>query len=302
MRIIKFFITSFLFVGIVAVVVALIARESVLWIAASRVSASIDDLRAQASSPRSFLNACIAKGSLDNSSIIDHLQLRFTSPTEYRIEAICSSFPQDPIVVSKSELPMPVHKVAGSGGILWGDERSGVELELFGRHRTVVLEQKIASIVNGKVDLGTVTPQTTCEGFGYQCCQPESAIGKGTGYTQVTDCPKSCYAACLPRPIVLSFTSDPFPDTATRIVHATVGTTVIFSYVIESDVKGKTAITIEYGDGKSEPQTALSGQATHVYSCPTAQCKYTASISAVDHNGTLSAVTPISSLSLSVKR
>jgi hypothetical protein len=232
--------------------------------------------------------------------VIRRLQLRFTSPTAYVAEVICDQFPTDPILVKRGKLPLFVNKTPGYSGIIWGVEPSGIELELWGRYRTIgVIDHETRSSALFKPH--QLQPETSCSGYSQICCQSETQQGLGEVNSQVNDCPQSCFSACRSRPVVLSFTTDPFFEQSTRTLTLARGETVTFSFVTSSTEKLPPMVTIEFGDGQQESVNTFSGQISHVYECQSVQCSYTATIAAQDQNAVVSAVTPLTKMTILIQ-
>ncbi len=300
MRILKFFLTSAFVVGVLVLITGLITREVLLLWGVNRIKASVSELQAISRNATEYVRQCRQKGTPAGDEIITSLQLRFTSSTQYALEVICSRFPLDPIVIRTQELPPFVKKRPGSTGILWGQEVSGVGVEVFGRKRDVVVnDRSIKTAQPGKSTLG-VFPASTCSGYGYMCCQAETAEGVGEAYSGVTDCPRTCYSACISRPVVLSFATDPFPEDQTRTISIQAGESVTFSYVVSYEAKGSITAHIEYGDGSQEEITELSSTSSHVYECNQAKCTYKAILTAKGQNGSTAAQTPLGQMNIIV--
>jgi len=297
MRIISFLITSIIILAVLLVGGGLLARESLMVLGTSSVRSSLTILHQLSRDNLQFARQCREKGG-NNSDVatIGGLQLRFLDNRNYVIEVICNQFQSDPIVIERYSLPMFVTKSPGSSGIIWGNDRSAVQIESFGRKEVLGVEgEEVKSYAAGSVDLG-ITPISTCAGYGHQCCQQETTAGQGLPFTGVVDCPKNCYSACQPRPIFLSLNTDPFMDELSRITDAKAGEPMTFSYVASFDVKTPITITIDFGDGQQETFSTLTGKASHQYACLTASCTYQVKLSAKAANNIEAAQTPIMSM------
>lgn len=293
--------------------------------------------RAQVS--REYDIQCMAKGSQSvGSERVATLQLRFISDNEYVVEAICSQFIFSPIEVERGELPMMVTKESGQSGIVWGEEPSGVIISLMGRKSGVFVRDGVISTdINNMVGVEMADgPITSCQGYGFACCQSDFQEGLGDQLLGVTDCPKTCYSSCRERPVVLSFASSPFVDPTTRQLTVKRGQNVTFSYVISDDqtdpfaglnleeenqiaVKMLTIVEnflnpktqndqsednqvwIDFGDGQRSKFSDLQGSVERAYTCNKAQCVYTASIRAINGQGVESADTIINSIKVVVQ-
>lgn len=244
-------------------------------------------------------------------------QIRFLSDTEYILEVICPSYSFDPITVSENELDRFVQKVPGSAGLLLNRNRTGVELiafssleeqmkEWFGRDipfvsktRPVVLEDNDFIVLQPGETLGA-SPLGSCEGYGYQCCEIESEIGQGEQINGLQGCEINCYTSCRKRPLVLSFTSNPFFDVSDRSVQIRSGESVDFGYLLDPGAIDDVTITLDYGDGESETLTETNGQVAHTYTCLADACQYQARLSVVDAEGVESADTSVTKILIRV--
>lgn len=302
MRIIRFLLVSAVVIAVLAGGLALISRELFLAWGVATVRSQMGQLRQIARSPQAYSTQCAQKGAIPSEigSVIESLQLRFTSDTEFVLEVVCVQFRLDPIQVAEGSLPMFVRKTPGSSGLIWGNESSAVELGVFGRHRTVLVEDRqLFYEPPGIVNSGE-GPLAACQGYGFECCQAETSQGMGDQLTQVTDCPRSCFSQCLRRPVVLSFTSDPFLNPQTRVAAVGAGESVTFSYVVDVPEAELVQIVINYGDGQEQQLLETSGSSSHTYSCTQPVCTYQASLSVTQENGATAAPTPVTMITLQV--
>lgn len=301
MRILSFLFTSLLIIAIVVGGGGLLAREGLMILGSSTVRSSLTILHQLSRDNLQFARQCREKGG-NNSDVptIGALQLRFIDNRNYVIEVICNQFQSDPIVIKNYTLPLFVTKSPGSAGIIWGNDRSAIQIEAFGRKEVLGVEnEELKTYTAGSVDLG-ITPISTCAGYGFQCCQQETTAGQGQPFSGVNDCPKSCFNSCQPRPIFLSLNTDPFMDEITRVTTAAVGEPVTFIFVASYDAKVPVTSTIDFGDGQQQTFTALNGKASHQYACATGTCTYQVKLSAKASNGIEAAQTPIMSLKVRI--
>jgi hypothetical protein len=91
-------------------------------------------------------------------------------------------------------------------------------------------------------------------------------------------------------------------DEITRTTTVTPGESVTFSYVASYDEKLPVTVTLDFGDGKQETLTTLSGKATHQYACPAGGCTYNVKLSAKSSNSIEAAQTPITSMKVQISR
>lgn len=302
MRVLNFLIVSALVLVIFGLGGALLVREVLLLAGGSAIRSGLTVLHRLSRDNLQFARQCRAKGGVTTDvPTIGQIQLRFISDREYLIEVVCSQFQSDPIVVERYSLPFLVRKTAGSSGIIWGTDRSAVELEVFGRRQVIGVEnEEVQTFAGGGVTLG-LSPTSTCQGYGYLCCEEQIAIGAGEVNNRVTDCPKSCFRSCQPRPILLALNTDPFFDEFTRTVKVAAGEPVTFSYVASYEVPEPVQITLEFGDGASQTLSTLTGKLSHTYQCATGRCLYTIKLRAVSASGVTAAETPITELKVEVQ-
>jgi hypothetical protein len=241
----------------------------------------------------------LQKGSSAEFGLVESYQIRFTNDTEYVVELVCRGFRLDPINVSEGKLPPFVKKVPGTGGLIWGQQPSGVVLEVFGRQQTVLVDNEQLNYSYEPNIYTGVTPITTCQGFGYSCCSPETTEGQGESYQGVSDCPRTCYAQCKSRPVVLSFTAEPYMDAERRTVQAAKNEPVTFNYVLSG--QAPLTGTIVFGDGQSAPLTAQTGTVSHAYTCAAASCQFTAQLQVLDKVQTPAAATPLTKMQITVQ-
>jgi hypothetical protein len=276
-------------------------REGLLIWGVAKVRTSLNQLKSIDRNRQTYLGECRKQGAELNENTISRLQLRFLNNHEYVLEVICAQFQLTPIQISEMTLPPFVTKVAGSAGVIWGDEQSGVVLQVWGRKRAVLVEQRELLYETPEESLNfSYGPTTTCEGYGFQCCQEETSQGAGDQFSGVSDCPRSCYSACSSRPIVLSFTSDPFMDPETRTARIKNGETVSFNYVVDSQ-NPLTEVRLVYGDGQTEFLPDKEGNFTHTYACSTSSCQYEVFLTATDATNATAAITPVTRLSIIVE-
>jgi hypothetical protein len=301
MRILSLIVKYLIILLLLALVGGLLGREILLTTAVNNIKNSLIDLRKSANQG-AYQDQCAKKGIQLEAQDRPTFQLRFTSPTEYVLEAICGQLNRDPISLgAKQSLPKFVKKVSHNAGIIWGSELSGVRLAIYNRSAAVgVLDEEIVKFdQDQEFGLG---PVSVCEGYGFNCCQPESLQGTGQQLTGVLNCANSCYTSCVARPMVLSFNSQPFPGKQNRTVRITNGQEVIFSYVIDSSPKDQLAVKLSFGDGKAQSFSTPQDSASHVYQCLKDSCIYTAWLGVTNQAGVSSADLPISKIKIVVRR
>ncbi len=302
MRVIRALLTSLLILAIIGGISGLIAREYYMYQAVTLVSNALTELQKAATSTGIYRKQCSQRG-LPSAFEDIILQLRFTTRTQFVTEVVCGGSTLNPITLGQFTLPSFVQKRAGgSSGVIIGSPQSGVTLDIWWAQKDIVVENsQVHVMTNAGTKILDPGPLSACVGYGYQCCQSEVSEGEGETYTHVSDCPKSCYSACLPRPIVLSFLTD-VSASAGRSVQVRAGEVVSFNYVVDPGSSKGATVQLEYGDGQKETTTKISGSLTHTYMCSTpGGCQYAASISARSATGAQAAATPLTQLSIQVQ-
>jgi hypothetical protein len=302
MRVLRFFLTSLVMLAIVAGLGFLVTREALLFWGMSTLRSSVSRMRTASVNLEPYVRDCQKRGGSDLSeSIIERIQTKFTSSSEFQVEIICRQFFLDPIIVETKMLPPFVMKAAGSSGLVWDAASTSVTLEVWGRQRSLILEENQPTYTNQtpSTPLGS-GPVAACQGYGFSCCSLETAQGEGDQITAANDCPKSCFSSCVSRPIVLSFSSDPFYDPENRQLAIKASESVVFSYVLDFGGQPMGTVTIDFGDGKSESFTESDGTVNHEYSCAQAQCQYLARVKAEDPRGITSADSAVTKITVVV--
>ncbi|MBU1967196.1 hypothetical protein KKH50_02830 [Patescibacteria group bacterium] len=300
MRIVKILFKSLLTLIILGAMSAFIARETLLILGSRQVTNSLSDLK-NAYYKKSYLSKCMARGSeFVAGDIFAIAQLRFLSSTLYVTEILCGQFSIDPTVIDRQQLPPFVEKVPGSSGIIWGESRSGILLEIFGRRKAVGAEDEAIIDFSQDSPLG-MSPISICAGYGFVCCQPESQHGAGEKLTQAIDCPKSCFSSCISRPIVLAFNTQPAMDKQTNTLVIDTSTPVTFSYVIDQGEAKSIVASLDYGDGAIDQFFAENLVTEHTYVCADNFCSYNVKLTAEDDRGILSAELPITAFTIIVR-
>ncbi len=300
MRVAGSFLTILLIVLLLGIGGFFIAREVILSWGVNSFKASLQKLALQ-SRNGSYATQCAADAA-EGLPIETQAQLRFTSNTEYVLEVTCDTFSTNPILISKNVLPPFITKVPGGSGVIWGNGRSAIELQVF---NTVVQEiAEVAKIdvsflekkrIIGVEDMAIVVfeptekligagPVTSCEGYGFQCCKVETQVGVGERITGLTACSDTCYSSCSSRPLVLSFMSTPLFHPSTREVTISSGEMVDFSFVADAPDGTTVQATVDFGDGATPTVIdSDTGKLTHKYECAYPTCTYVARIKLLDN-------------------
>lgn len=322
MRVLKFLLGWLFLLSILALVGFLITREVLLRFSISSLRHDLVALQ-EAEARGLYVAECASRG---GQALADkppvRYQLRFSSDNEYVLEAVCSQVRFDPILIDTGTLPPWTTKAPGQSGFVWEElRRTGVQVVVFGE-----LAQGLERILpKSPVGLGFLTrskflvvdnrqimtasqaeldwrhgPQTVCAGYGYACCDRVTQAGVGEQLVGLEDCPEHCFAECINRPTLLSFSSQPFFDPATRTVAISSGAQVEFAYVAQADDLDSLVARIDYGDGQWIELTDNQTQVTHVYECDRAECQYQVAITLIDDKGVESIVSPLSQLTVVV--
>ena len=320
MRILRFFVWSAIFLGIVSIISFFIGREILLWWGINRIETALTSMQS-VQVQETYLEQCSKRGSaITATGAAGEFQLRFVDSSTYHLEVVCNSFSFDPITISKHELPMFITKYPGTSGISLGKGGS-VALASFApqmeslrelgmrKYAIDILTQTWSTTWDGtsfkQSSLPDITygagPTSTCTSFGYYCCQEQSEMGTGSQLLGTSDCEKTCFAKCSNRPIILSVTTNPFFESLTRQLVVRAGEEIILGAVIDPGIKGPVDVLVNFGDGTQESFATSTIETTHTYTCPTsAECSYNFSITATNQAGSVSAKTPTSQLTVVV--
>lgn len=309
--------------GIVLGVGMLMAREYILWQGIKSMRADLRSL-ARLTSATSCAKEFGAVGSGEQ----PYRQLRFTSDRDYTLELVCPRFPDQPLAQEQRTLARFISKMPGSAGIIDRLEvaESYVGLVVFHELATglpEVLQPWLQWVSRGELigleagavmtkpltDDATLTvatrfgtgPVSTCEGYGFSCCDTQREFGMGDRINDLPSCPGNCYARCLPRPLIVSWKSNPLPDWETKAVVLPSGGSVQFFYVLEdATAAGPWTAQVQFGDGLFARAEGKSGVVEHRYTCAIGSCEYIASVVVENAHGARSAQTELVKLKVVV--
>lgn len=342
MRVLKIFFTAILLIAIAGFIGFFSSREILLSTALRQIKNDIKFL-SHSSSAGDFFKECLEfSNSFDDAGSIVRHQLRFTSDSSYVLESVCRASESLRTILKSKSLPPLVRRVEGQSGIVQGESGYGVEVSIFGRSGVVYDYEGIIFTETSNLDeLGVILddgPPTICSGYGYVCCDENFQTGQDFKKDKALDCPRSCYASCVEKPVVLTFNSEPAADPENRTVYLNSGDFIEFVYTI-SDVKGdvfvnenvfvedeevtwsdklleyldkysKTEnqqdiveeIIISFGDGTSEKLLDLHGRTNHTYTCERRSiCVYDVTLQATTKLGVESSLDGISKLKVQVR-
>lgn len=302
MRILSLMIRSVILLLIVAGIAFLIGREVLLALGMTKMREALSSARVLRIAPGTIAPQCQTSALTDpTQAIVEQVQLTFISDTVFELQLLCRSSLRQPVMISQFELPPFVKKIPGTSGLIWGPGTTGVTLEVWGRHRSLILEDQKAVFENGFLPAGIGTgPMASCSGYGFSCCPTDSTVGQGLQTSLVNDCPRTCYSQCITRPVVLSFTSQPFYDLETRVISISTGDEVIFSYVVNPGTGLTAESTLDFGDGTKDVSQDTAKSVSHLYTCDQSVCDYPVQLLLKDNRGIDSVNTPLSRFTVRV--
>ena len=228
MRIIRFLSSSLIFIIFLLLIGIFFGREVLLIMATSDLKRAANALLST-----SHLVNCYDGFSRSPSA---WGQLRFIDDRNYVLETVCSDFPKRPILIESKSLPIFVRKVNGASGFVFNIQKpiaSQITINSLGKEQSIYKE--INDLESGQPPTAidyVMGPASECQAFNFQCCQEDIELGVGTNQELATDCPKSCYQSCQPRPLVLSFNAMPASLENSRIINVRSGQTVTFAFVV----------------------------------------------------------------------
>lgn len=315
----KYVLRSFLVILILAVIVFIGLREYYLLMAKEIIKSDLARLAATTNTPQLFQRCLRQAGDLaDSQQEIVRLQLRFINDQDYNLESVCPGFGFSPDLIGSGSLPGGVRKKPGSSGLILASGAWQLGLQylpeelvslplpkwligwLTNRTTYVFVENKNqVDKLDQEPDFST--PESSCVGYGYHCCDQVTEIGAGENRT-ATDCVDNCFASCVHRPVILSFSAlgGEF-DQYARILRIRSGENVEFFYQIADSGKAPVSAEIKFGDGQTWQDQSDQEGANHIYTCAVSECVYQATLSLTDADGTTSVVNPISALQIIVK-
>lgn len=320
--------SNFFFLAVILIVlpaiIVFLARETFIWRGTASFKRDLHDLRRMSSEK----NCETEFGVVSAEEEPTYRQLRFTSSRAYVLELVCVGFPDHPLVQEERVLDSFVSKVPGSAGIIARTDvpESMVGLavfqelirdlppaikpwlgwisraELVGLSEGEVMVKPMEKTTTSTSDsLFGASPVSSCEGYGYSCCDSQLQYGMGDTVLGVPSCPDSCYARCIARPLLVSWKSNPAADWGTTVLQLSSGDVVQFYYVLDdSDALGPWTATIDYGDGLQDVVEGKDGTVEHTYTCAMESCEYVATVIVENAQGAQSAPTELSKLAVRV--
>ncbi len=292
----------------------LVFREVVLYMTTYQIKQSLIQVR-DLDRRQAYATECLSKGSdRDLDGRVHHTQLRFIDENSYVVEAICNQMDHAPVEIFSDTLPPFAKRQLGKSGWRW-DEESGINFIVLNRVGSVaIVDREIITSRQAAVIDGAMGPPSVCDSYGYQCCDVNMQMGIGELANSALDCPKGCYQDCEDRPLILSFNTQPYYNKITRTLQLTRQQPVTFSFLVspnqevvftgfdDSDdpvqkmlsaievifsrkkEEDLVEVTIDFGDGETEPFSGLRGQVEHRYDCFGESCIYDATIRVIKNN------------------
>ncbi|MBU0978659.1 MAG: hypothetical protein ABIJ03_00500 [Patescibacteria group bacterium] len=312
MRVLALLIKLTVILVVLGLIMLFVGREIVLSMGLANISESVQALRNY--QKRSiYYDVCTRKGSqvMEGTDFVTY-QLRFTSSTDYVLEAICAQLEFDPVLIEKKSLPRFTSKKPGDSGLIMSrDKVTGIQLvalnelaksldlDFIAKHKAVAVNnmQLVYPQTDQLLDEG---PISSCAGYGYVCCDNLTRQGIGEQITGLADCPDTCFSSCETRPSLLSFTTNPLFDPKTRKIKISQGSGLEFHFVVDGGKSQSVLARINYGDGQTDAVTALDGKTSHRYVCPSAPCYYQAVIELEDDWGVKSIDSSITRINIEV--
>ncbi len=278
--------------GMVVLIVVLVAPEVVAWVGAIKIRGEVAEVVALSRKPVNDRD-CGVSGAFSGERPLSGYQLRFTSDTDYVLEAVCTSSLDKNVVVREGKLPWGVVKKAGYSGIKVGltavdQSENWLVVGRWGRYWAVGYKDGKVEMLRvwrtGEIVAGQ-TAGNTCTGWGYQCCSVINQVGSGAGVDQgVLDCPGNCFAVCQSRPAVTAFSSDPAPGENRVLYLSRAKAEATFFWKVQDVDGGINRVVVNFGDGQKEESSLESNGLVHRYNC-SGNCAFTVTITAVDNDG-----------------
>ena len=219
-------------------------------------------------------------------------QLRFTSPSAFVVEAVCSGSSRPTVLVKSRSLPLGSRVVSGTGvAVPIKTEPEDAQFVVAIGETNMIFgfsnSELFAEETEQEIEIASGSqPLTTCEGVGKKCCDAQKQVGNGGSSTVVSDCPNTCFDACMNRPIVTLLNSDPPATSLDRQVSLTKAENGLrISYRIDDPDNTIKSVAVDWGDGQIESGFPAKHTLDHDYFCATNACTYRLTLSAQDTTG-----------------
>lgn len=315
MKFLKLLIT-YLFFGIILLAFfSLFTMFLLSYIETSTLSRAMSKAKQMSNRP-SHVADCLLGESTDEYPLLGY-QVRFENNRDYVIEALCNSSVKGPFEVSRSKLRFGVTKVPSYSGVLFSTSNEGSYvgrvalklgyavwvLEAGEKGARVGMKPFIGNDLSVLPPAGEASAKASCDGWGYQCCNPLTQVGVGVSVSEnIVSCNDSCYSSCLERPSILVFTTEQDIDASTREVDLTKSdSNLLFSYSVQDVDSSSVLVSIDYGDGETASSSNQSDQFSHAYTCKEITCTYLVTLVATDSDNLTNSRTRISEMTVKVR-
>ncbi len=219
-------------------------------------------------------------------------QLRFTSPTSFVVEAVCSGASRPTVLVKAKNLPFGSQVISGTGAeVPIKTEPADAQFVVAVNKAQVLYGFKDGEVFTDDSEIETevaigAQPQTTCKGVGKVCCSAQKQVGSGQLESSVSDCPSTCFDSCMNRPVVTLLNSDPPATSLDRLVTLTkADNSLRISYRIDDPDNTIKSVDVDWGDGQEASGLPAKHMLEHEYICASSQCAYRVTLSAQDTTG-----------------
>lgn len=306
MRILVLLFKLVLILGVVAAAAFFISREALLLIASRQMVSELRELQQTGKTKDAFNRNCRVSTTAEAiPATVQSVELAFLNESQFQLQLLCSNFSYQPVAIRSGSLPRFVTKAPGSGGFVWSSEvPTSITLSIWGRSQTITLNNQDITVSSQGADqavaTSTLSPLTQCTGYGFQCCQDGSQVGAGEQAPNVLDCPRSCFSQCPARPVVLTFNTQPFYNSQTRVVNVMSGEVVTFSYVVELSGSDLQQVKLLLGDGQELTSLQTKDTLTHTFSCNQPLCTYQAKLTITDTAGMTNVDSNLNQVTISV--
>lgn len=315
MKFLKLLFTYLLVGTVLLTVFSLFTMFLLSYIETSALSRAMSKAKQMSSKP-SHVADCLLGEATDEYPLLGY-QVRFENNQDYVVEALCTSSVKGPFEVSRSKLRFGVTKAPSYSGVLFStlSEESYVGrvalklgyavwvLESGDKGARVSMKPFLTTNLSTLPPAGEASAKASCDGWGYQCCNPLTQVGVGVSVSDnIASCNDSCYSSCLERPSILVFTTEQDINANTREVDLSKSApNLLFSYSVQDVDSESILVSIDYGDGETATSSNHSDQFSHTYNCKEQACTYTVSLVATDSDNLINSRTRISEMLVNVK-
>ncbi len=297
MRILFGFFKILFILGFIGSIAVVFVGQLFLFYSGNEVVKTIETIESFIRFPATAHTTCQKAPQSSGHSQALAIQLRFLDDHSYVVELLCTQIESFPQKIASGMLPRFVQKTPGSSGLYYAlgyPRPTTFTLQSFFAKKTYALDSALYGETKQSIDV--TKPETSCAGYGYRCC--DTIIERGVGASAksgVTDCPLTCFAACVPRPHFIQFSAEPYPNSSREIEMQGEQLPVTFLYEAQELGGSIDRVRIEYGDGESQELGTAAGTFLHTYTCAS-QCKYSVRIVAYNTAGNSSLASDLTTL------